>query len=133
MLSGYLAEAGIKWRVVMVSACYSGGFLKSLMSPYSAVATAAASDRMSFGCSNQRDFTYFGEALLRDQLGAGTSFPVAVTNATAAIAKREQDEKLTASNPQFFIGDAILPLLKTLNRDGDAQTIAARDSFNGAE
>jgi hypothetical protein len=130
MLRTYLDQADIKWRVVMISACYSGGFLETLKSPYSAVATAAATDRKSFGCSNQREFTYFGEALLKDQLQSGYSFPVAFSNATTAIAQRERQEKLTASNPQFFIGEAILPVLKTLHVGLDTRALANRHGSN---
>ena len=68
MLKRYLDEAGIKWRVVFVSACYSGGFIEPLKDPYTLIATAAAPDKQSFGCSNTNDFTYFGEAFFKDQL-----------------------------------------------------------------
>ncbi len=117
MLRNYLDDSGIKWRVVMISACYSGGFIETLKSAYSAIATAAAPDRQSFGCSNESDFTYFGEALLKDQLQQGSSLPVAFSQATDAIAARESSENLTASNPQFVIGDAIAPVLEGLTED----------------
>jgi len=117
MLRQYLDDAGIKWRVIIVSACYSGGFIEPLKSTYSAIATAAAPDRTSFGCSNKNDFTYFGEALLKDQLQKEYSLPVAFTLAGEAIAARESRENLTASNPQFFIGEEIGPVLDNLTRE----------------
>ena len=117
MLRKHLDDSGIKWRVVMISSCYSGGFVKPLMNDYSAIATAAASDRQSFGCSNENDFTYFGEALLKNQLQDEYSLPVAFSQAIEEIAARESREKLTASNPQVFIGDAISPVLDALSTD----------------
>jgi len=117
MLRQYLDDAGIKWRVIIVSACYSGGFIEPLQTTYSAIATAAAPDRTSFGCSNENDFTYFGEALLKDQLQTEYSLPVAFTLAGEAIAARESRENLTASNPQFFVGEEIGPVLDTLTRE----------------
>lgn len=117
MLRQYLDDAGIKWRVIIISACYSGGFIDRLKSPDTAIAAAAAPDRTSFGCSNENDFTYFGEALLKDQLQQEYSLPVAFTRAAEAVAARESRENLTASNPQFFIGENISPVLDTLTRE----------------
>jgi len=98
----------------MVSSCYSGGFVEPLKNDYTAIATAAAPDRTSFGCSNENDFTYFGEALLKDQLQQEYSFPLAFQQANAAITERESRENLTASNPQYYVGDAIAPRLEAL-------------------
>jgi hypothetical protein len=117
MLRRYLDDSGIKWRVIMVSACYSGGFIEPIKTAYSAIATAAAADRKSFGCSNENDFTYFGEALLKNQLQEEYSLPVAFSQATEEIAARESKENLTASNPQFVIGAAIAPVLDALTED----------------
>ncbi|MEE9491759.1 MAG: C13 family peptidase [Gammaproteobacteria bacterium] len=117
MLRDYLDKSGIKWQVVMISACYSGGFVEPLKTPHVAIATAAAPDRTSFGCSNENDFTYFGEALLKDQLQKEFSIPAAFSRATIAITERESKENLTASHPQTFIGDAIRPLLDDLTTE----------------
>ncbi len=115
MLRTYLDDSGIKWRVVMISSCYSGGFVEPLKNDYTAIATAAAPDRKSFGCSNENDFTYFGEALLKHQLQSEYSLPVAFSQATAEIAERETRENLTASKPQVDIGASIAPLLDKLS------------------
>jgi len=127
MLRQYLDDAGIKWRVVIISACYSGGFIDRLKSPDAAIATAAALDRTSFGCSNENDFTYFGEALLKDQLQQEYSLPEAFSRAAAAVAERELRENLSASHPQFFIGENISPVLDTLTRE--LKTHAASESL----
>jgi len=106
-LRDYLDEAGIRWRVLMVSACYSGGFVEPLRDPYTLVATAAASDRTSFGCDTAATFTYFGQAVLEEQLAAGRSFVDAFTAARKAIAAREAREGLEPSLPQLEVGAAI--------------------------
>ena len=67
-LADALSESGIKWRVIIISACYAGAFIDSLRDPQTIVITASAADRTSFGCSNDRDLTYFGEAFYRDAL-----------------------------------------------------------------
>lgn len=107
MLKHYLDDAGIKWRVILVSACYSGGFVEPLRDAYSIVATASAADRTSFGCGDHNDFTYFGEAVFKDQLSKHYSLPDALHAASETIALREQQEKLQASEPQTFIGEEI--------------------------
>lgn len=106
-LRDYLDEAGIRWRVLMVSACYSGGFVEPLRDPYTLVATAAASDRTSFGCDTAATFTYFGQAVLEQQLAAGRSFIEAFAAARKAIAEREAREGLEPSLPQLEVGAAI--------------------------
>jgi hypothetical protein len=73
-LARMLQDAGVKWRVIVVSACYSGGFIEPLRDANSIVIAASAPDRTSFGCEAGRDFTYFGEAYFRDALAKTRSF-----------------------------------------------------------
>lgn len=102
-----LAQSGIRWRVVIVSACYAGTFIEPLRDEHTIVITAAAADRTSFGCSDTRDLTYFGEAFYRDALPGAPDLRTAFQRATAAIAQREQAEDIEASNPQAYFGEAI--------------------------
>ena len=111
-LGRMLQDAGIKWRVIVVSACYSGGFIEPLRDDNSIVITASSPDRTSFGCEPGRDFTYFGEAYFRDALARTRSFLQAFEMAKAAVAKQETAEKLTPSLPQIWIGPAIAERLK---------------------
>ena len=76
--------------------------------------TAAAADRTSFGCSDTRDLTYFGEAFYRDALPGATDLRTAFQRAKATIAQREQAEDIEASNPQAFFGAAIEKQLSQL-------------------
>jgi Peptidase C13 family len=103
-LADALRESGIKWRVIIISACYAGGFIDSLRDPQTIVIAAAAADRTSFGCSNDSDLTYFGEAFYRDALPGARSLRAAFDTAKSAIAVREHRERVTPSNPQAYFG-----------------------------
>jgi hypothetical protein len=103
-LAEALRDSGIRWRVIIISACYAGGFLESLSDPQTIVITAAAADRTSFGCSNDSDLTYFGEAFYRDALPGARSMRAAFESAKSAIAARERREHVDASNPQGYFG-----------------------------
>jgi hypothetical protein len=103
-LAEALRDSGIKWRVVIISACYAGGFIESLKDPRTIVIAAAAADRTSFGCSNDSDLTYFGEAFYRDALPEARSLRDAFDKAKSAIGIRERHERVEASKPQAFFG-----------------------------
>lgn len=99
-----LDDARIKWRVIIVSACYSGVFLDELENDTTLIITAADAQHSSFGCDDSRDLTWFGEAFLRDSLPKAPSFEVAFKNAAALIQQRETAEHQIHSNPQLFMG-----------------------------
>ncbi|MFN2645046.1 MAG: C13 family peptidase [Burkholderiales bacterium] len=111
-LARLLQDAGIKWRVIVVSACYAGGYIEPLRDENSIVITAAAAERASFGCEVGRDFTYFGEAYFRDALSRTRSFTEAFELARNGVSKREAQEGLTPSLPQMWVGRAIAERLK---------------------
>ena len=103
-LAEALSDSGIKWRVIIISACYAGGFIDSLKDPRTIVITAAAADRTSFGCSNDADLTYFGEAFYRDALPEARSLRDAFEKAKSAVAMRERRERVDPSRPQAYFG-----------------------------
>jgi hypothetical protein len=111
-LARMLQDAGIKWRVIVVSACYSGGFIEPLRDDNTIVITASSAERSSFGCEAGRDFTYFGEAYFRDALSRTRSFTQAFELAKAGVTEREAKEKLEPSLPQMWVGRAIGERLK---------------------
>jgi hypothetical protein len=116
-LSRMLQDAGIKWKVIVVSACYSGGYIEPLRDDNSIVITASAPDRNSFGCEPGREFTYFGQAYFRDALAKTRSFTRAFELAKELVHKQETDEKLMPSLPQMWVGSAIA---QRLNQAGEA-------------
>jgi hypothetical protein len=111
-----LDASGIRNRVVVVSACYSGGFVDALRDDHTLVLTAAAADRQSFGCGHEDDFTYFGRAYFDQALREELDFAAAFTLAEQAIARREATERLLPSLPQMAMGTALGPVLERLTQ-----------------
>ena len=117
-----LDASGIRWRVIVVSACYSGGFIEPLKNDQTLVVTAADPHHTSFGCGSESNFTYFGKAYFDEALRRTHSFTDAFGIARRTIEARERAEGKTPSNPQMFVGPEIARKLRTLEqkwgRDG---------------
>ena len=108
LLREMLDESGIKWRIVIVSACYSGGYVEPLKDDYTLIMTASAATRRSFGCGTDSDATFFSEALFRQALHFEDSFLKAFEQARRSIAEREEKEDMRPpSDPQLFVGSAM--------------------------
>ncbi|MEM1229195.1 MAG: C13 family peptidase [Pseudomonadota bacterium] len=107
VLAAALDDAGIRWRLIIVSACFAGGFLPHLANDETIVLTAAAPDRTSFGCSNERDLTWFGEALLRDAVPQGGSLEQVFEQARTAVTAREKQLGAQPSRPVAHFGAAL--------------------------
>lgn len=110
-LRNALDDAGIRNRVVVISACYSGGFIPALRGPGTMTITAARADRASFGCGSESQATWFGRAWLVHGLNRSTGFIGAYDIATGEIARRERDDGEVPSLPQLDAGSDIVPLL----------------------
>ena len=106
-LAAILAKRSFKWKVLVVSACYSGGFVPPLHGPGTLVITAARTDRSSFGCGSDSDATYFGKAWLVDALNKTPDFIDAFHLASGEITQWEQRDRLTPSEPQISVGAGI--------------------------
>jgi hypothetical protein len=106
-----LDDAGIRNRVLVISACYSGGFVPALRDERTLVLTASHRSRPSFGCGADSDATYFGRAWMIEGLNETTDFIAAFESAKGRIESRERSEGFRPSRPQINTGDAILPLL----------------------
>jgi hypothetical protein len=103
-LRGALDAAGIKNRIVILSACFAGQFIPTLQDPHTIVLTAASQDRTSFGCQAERDWTYFGDAFFNEALPQSASLIDAFDKAKSVIGGWESQGNLTPSEPQSFIG-----------------------------
>jgi hypothetical protein len=121
-LKEILDASGIRHRVIVISACYSGGFLDALKDDYSLIVTAASRDRSSFGCGDQTEFTYFGAAYFVNALNHTASFIDAFGDARADIEAREKAEGKVPSEPQIHVGPAIVPKLKQLEQRAGAKS-----------
>ena len=119
-LAAAIQDAGIRWKVIVISACFSGAFIPSLQDDRTIVLTASAPGRTSFGCGDDRDLTYFGEAFFRDALPRATSLREAFAQARASIVQRERQEDIEPSHPQAFFGVAAERHLALLEQAGRA-------------
>jgi hypothetical protein len=115
-LKQMLDASGIKWRVIVISACYAGGFIETLKDDFTLVVTAADATHTSFGCGSESDFTYFGKAYFDQALRHTYSFTDAFDDAKTRIEQREKSEGRTASYPQIYAGSAIKKKLANLER-----------------
>ena len=148
-LAYILDKARIRNRVIVISACYSGGFISRLQGDNTLLMTAARSDRPSFGCDSDSNATFFGRAWLVEGLNRDTDFTSAFRHAQGRIAGWENAEGFEPSHPQISEGKAIkarladwrsrldagapLPYpwpLAELGEEADA--IAPRDRFDPA-
>jgi hypothetical protein len=92
----------------VISACYSGGFIPALKDERTAVITASRADRVSFGCSEEADFTYFGDALFAKALVETDDLQQAFNEARAEVAKREIADNFEASEPQIWAPKGVM-------------------------
>jgi len=108
MLKSMLDRSGIKRRIVVVSACHSGSFIPALANANTLVIAAARADRTSFGCADQRQWTYFGDAYFNRALRQETSFRKAFERARRLVTRWESRKRLVPSLPQIMGGEALM-------------------------
>ena len=100
-----LDASGIRWRLIVVSACYAGVFLDELKGEATAIVTASDAEHTSFGCEEDRDLTWFGEAFLKESLPGSASLEAAFHHASDLIRQREAADHQVHSNPQLYVGE----------------------------
>ena len=110
-LADMLARTGVRHKVVVISACYSGVFIPRLANPDVLLITAADADHPSFGCRDKAKWTYFGDAFFNVALRKAKSLEDAFVVARALVLKRELREHFEPSNPQMAGGANVQPLL----------------------
>jgi hypothetical protein len=126
-VAAVLADEGIVNRIVIVSACYSGVFVKPLADFNTIVLTAADENSTSFGCSNDRGWTYFGDALFNQSLLPGRDLEHAFSAAKSLVGEWETRDGVSPSNPQAHFGIMLKEKLSTIygfarNADGRNST-----------
>jgi hypothetical protein len=130
-LDGMIREAGIRLRVIVVSACFSGAFIEPLADNETIVITAAAKSRTSFGCSDERHLTYFGEAFFQNALPAGGTLRAAFEATRREIRVRERAERVRPSQPQAHFGPVIESRLAELDAAQAIRRSPADDRSQG--
>lgn len=112
-LADMLRITGIRNRVVIVSACFSGAFIAPLADDNTVVISAAQSDRTSFGCQPERDWTFFGDAYFNHGLREGGTILSSFDTAKTWIERWEREQNLSPpSNPQRFVGAHAAEMLR---------------------
>ena len=111
-LADMLPWTGVRHKVVVISACYSGVFIPRLANPNMLVITAADANHQSFGCRDKARWTYFGDAFFNVALRQANSLMDAfVVAPEALVQKRELHEHIQPSNPLMAGGANVQPLL----------------------
>jgi len=96
-----LNQARIKWKIIVVSACYSGSFADYLADEYPLVITSSDADRMSWGYPNLAI--------------SSPSFISAFNKAKTGISRKEKIWKSKSSKPQIRVGQPMADKLKELH------------------
>jgi hypothetical protein len=115
-LAAMLDHSGAKNRLLILQACFSGQFVRSLRNHSTIVVTAAAADRSSFGCQAGNDWTFFGDALINHAFRQPLPLDIQLQRAVALIAAAEDREQLEPSNPQVSEGSDTAKWLDALEQ-----------------
>ncbi len=111
-----LDKAGIRWRVIVISSCFSGSFVPALQDENSLIITAAAADRESFGCTNEADYTYFGQAFFDQAMREQNSLRSTFEQAKDTVHLWETAQGFQASEPQWSLGKNMQLMLPQLEQ-----------------
>ena len=110
-----LDASGIRWRVIVISSCFSGSFVPALQNDNTLIITASAADRQSFGWTNEADYTYFGRACFDKAMRAQNSIETAFSQAQKTVSQWETAQGFEPSEPQWSMGknmELMLPQLE---------------------
>lgn len=97
--------------IVVISACFSGVFVRPLQKDDRMILTASRPDRTSFGCGEDDKYPYFDDCFL-SSAQAARDFAALGRAVQACVAQRERDTGAApASEPQLWIGPGLRPIL----------------------
>jgi hypothetical protein len=119
MLKAWLDEAGIRWRVISISACASGGWVAPLAGDGTLVMSATDATSQSPGCQVLEPLTLYGEAMYQEALHKTWSLEQAHALARRQIAAWEAESGRAdrRSDPQISGGAGIRDVLARLARE----------------
>jgi hypothetical protein len=108
-LKTILDKHHLPYQIVIISACYSGGFIPTLKADNRLVMTSAAANKQSFGCSDEENMTYFGEAFFQQGLNQTSDLNKAFQIAKRRVSKRESSKNFEPSEPQLYKAPDVIP------------------------
>jgi hypothetical protein len=111
ILAEMFHRTGVRNKVVVISACYSGVFIPPIANVDTLVITAADAHHASFGCEDKAKWTYFGNAFFNVALRRATTLKDAFVLARSLVVKRERRQGFEPSRPQMAGGGNVEPLL----------------------
>ncbi len=123
-LRGAFDDAGIRYRVVVVSACRAGGFVDELADDDTAVVVASRDGGRRGDCGPDGDATAFGAAFFGDGMQKATGLAEAFDVARASFERRSP-----SARPERRIGPGIAARLADLRRANGSQRQARRSGY----
>lgn len=131
-LAAVLAPLKNRDKIIVISSCYSGGFIPALKDEHTLIMTASRADRVSFGCSEEANFTYFGDALFAQALNQTDDLEQAFKLARATVAERELADNFEASEPQIWVPKAVLSHWQLLRKQQARKALQSAALNDGA-
>ncbi|MHA3738499.1 C13 family peptidase [Pseudomonas sp. Eth.TT006] len=131
-LAAVLAPLKNRDKVIVISSCYSGGFIPALKDERTLIMTASRADRVSFGCSEEANFTYFGDALFAQALNQTDDLEQAFKLAKATVAERELADNFEASEPQIWAPKTVLSHWQLLRKQQARKALQSAALNDGA-
>jgi hypothetical protein len=131
-LAAVLAPLKNRDKIIVISACYSGGFIPALKDERTLIMTASRADRVSFGCSEEANFTYFGDALFAQALNQTDDLEQAFKLAKATVAECELADNFEASEPQIWAPKTVLSHWQLLRKQQARKALQSAALNDGA-
>jgi len=112
-LKADLDQSKIKWRIIVISACYSGGFIEALQDTYTLIIVSSDDTDGGLGCVVKDRYTWFAGHFFDDQLRKTWSIPTAFQT-TSQWLNSQRGLASTIGAPQMAIGEAMRIKLSSL-------------------
>jgi len=110
-LGALLKSLPVKNKVIVVSSCYAGGFVKPIKDDNTMIVVASAADKKIFNCGGYRQNTVFIETFFGNHLSSEPNFYQAFESTRNNIAVLEKQLGYVASEPLIFRPKAIVTVL----------------------
>ncbi|ARU87182.1 C13 family peptidase [Pseudomonas sp. M30-35] len=127
-LAALLKPLAARDKVIVISACYSGGFIPELKNQQTLLMTASRADRVSFGCSDDNDFTYFGRALFANALSQTDDLERAFKQARTEVSQREKEQGFAPSEPQIWAPEHVIKHWRALRAEQAKRALMIKSS-----